>query len=133
MSQTDPIGDVLVSVRNASLAGKPQVEVPASKHAEAIFDCLKKEGFISNWRRMDEGGPQGTIRVYLKYTKERRPILRHIRRVSKPGLRVYVPKTRIPKILSGIGMSILSTPQGVLSGSQAKEIGIGGEVICHIW
>ncbi len=133
MSQTDPIGDLLTSIRNASRAGKPHVDFPASKVGAAIVECLKEEGFIQNWRRLSEGNPQGILRVYLKYTKDRQPILRHVRRVSKPGLRIYVGKTKIPRILSGIGMAVLSTPKGVLSGSQAKLEGLGGEVICHVW
>ena len=133
MSLSDPISNLLVSIRNASHAGKPHVDVPMSKLGFAIVECLKNEGFVQNSRRMSEGNPQGVLRVYLKYTKDRKPILRHIRRVSKPGLRIYVPKTKVPKILSGIGMSILSTPQGVLSDDQARAQGVGGELICHVW
>ncbi len=133
MSQTDPIADLLTSVRNASQAGKPQVNIPASRLGSAILDCLKQEGFIQNWRLLKEGTPQGILRVYLKYTKDRRPILRHVRRVSKPGQRIYVKKTKVPKILSGIGMAILTTPQGVFTDAQARAKGIGGEVICHVW
>ncbi len=133
MSQTDPIGDLLVAVRNASRQGRAQVDIPASRFGSAILECLKQEGFVQNWRLLKEGNPQGILRVYLKYTKDRKPILRHIRRVSRPGLRQYVPKTKIPKILSGIGMSVLSTPRGVLTNNQAKQQGVGGEVICHVW
>ena len=133
MSQSDPIADLLTAIRNASCAGKPQVDIPASRLGQNIAECLKQEGFIQNWRFIQEGTPQGNLRVYLKYTKDRRPILRHIRRVSKPGLRIYIGKDKIRKVLSGIGMSILTTPQGVLSGAQAKAQGIGGEVICHVW
>ena len=133
MSQTDPIGDLLVSVRNASHHGKPQVDVRASRFGSAILECMKQEGFISNWRLMSEGESHPRLRVYLKYTKDRKPILRHIRRVSRPGLRHYVPKTKLPKVLSGIGMAVLSTPKGVLSNAQAKQQGVGGEVICHLW
>ncbi len=133
MSQTDPIGDLLVAVRNASRARKVQVDLPGSRFGAEILDCLKEEGFIQNWRLMKETHPQGVLRIYLKYTKDRRPILRNIRRVSKPGLRIYVPKSKIPKVLSGIGMAVLSTPRGVLSDKEARTQGIGGEVICHVW
>ncbi|MBI3333183.1 MAG: 30S ribosomal protein S8 [Candidatus Omnitrophica bacterium] len=133
MSLTDSISDLLVSIQNASRVGKPHVDVKASRLGSAIVECMKQEGFVENWRLVQEGNPQGFIRVYLKYTKNRRPILRSIRRVSKPGLRIYLRKTKIPKVLSGIGMAILSTPKGVLSDAQAKAQGVGGEVICHVW
>lgn len=133
MSQTDSISDLLVAVRNASHAKKPQVDVPASRFGSAILECLKQEGFIRNWRLMPEGTPQGVLRVYLKYTRDRRPILRHVRRVSKPGLRVYVGKAKIPRVLSGIGVSILSTPAGVFSDKQARAQGLGGELVCQVW
>ena len=133
MSLTDPIGDLLTAVQNGNLARKPHVDVRASGLGSAILECLKKESFIQNWRLLKEGNPQGSLRVYLKYTKDRRPIIRRIRRVSRPGLRIYVQKMKIPKVLSGAGMAILTTPQGVVSGSQAKALGVGGEVICHVW
>ncbi len=133
MSVTDPIGNMLVAIRNASQAKKPQVDVPASRLGSAIAESLKQEGFIQNWRLLKEGNPQGVLRVYLKYTKDRKPILRHIRRISKPGLRVYVPKNKVPKILSGIGIAILTTPKGVLTDAQARAQGMGGEVVCYVW
>ncbi len=133
MSQSDPIGDMLVAIRNASRAGKAQVDVKASKLGSAIVECIKDEGFVQNWRLVEEGTPQGTLRIYLKYTKDRKPILRHIRRVSKPGLRIYKGKGDLKKVLSGIGMAILTTPKGVLTDTQARLQGVGGEVICTIW
>ena len=133
MSQTDPIGDMLTRIRNGTLSGKPQVEMPASRLGAAILECMKQEGFVQNWRLLKEGNPQGILRVYLKYTKERKPILRQIKRVSKPGLRVYVGKRKIRKVYSGIGISILTTPKGVMTDTQAREQGVGGEVICHLW
>lgn len=133
MSQSDPIGDMLTAIRNASRAGKPQVDVKASKLGSAVVDCIKQEGFVQNWRLVQEGTPQGTLRIYLKYTKDRKPILRHIRRISKPGLRIYKGKADIKKVLSGIGMAILTTPKGVLTDTQARLQGVGGEVICYIW
>ena len=133
MSQTDPIGDLLTRVRNGSRAGKAQVDVPASKIGSALMECLKQEGYIQNWRLMAEGNPQGILRIYLKYTKARKPILRQIKRISRPGLRIYTSKDRIPKIYSGIGTAILTTPKGILTDAQARAQGVGGEVICHVW
>lgn len=133
MSLTDPIGDMLTRIRNGTRAGKPQVDIPASRLGSAIMECMKREGFIQNWRLMKEGSPQGVLRVYLRYTKERKPILRQIRRVSKPGLRIYVGKRKVPRIYSGIGIAILTTPKGVMTDAQAREQGLGGEVICHVW
>lgn len=133
MSQTDPIGDLLTSLKNASRAGKAQVDVPASRLGAAIVDCMKQEGFVQNWRKIESGTPQGTLRVYLKFTKSRRPILRQIRRVSKPGLRVYRGKNQIRKVYSGIGIAILTTPKGILTDAQARLQGVGGEIICTLW
>ncbi len=133
MSQTDPIGDLLTRVRNGSRAGKAQVDAPASRMGSALMECLKKEGFIQNWRLLSEGNPQGTLRIYLKYTTARKPILRHIRRISKPGLRIYTGKDRIPKVYSGIGVAILTTPNGILTDDQARAQKVGGEVICYVW
>ena len=133
MSQTDPIGDLLTRVRNGSRAGKEQVDAPASRMGTALMECLKQEGFIQNWRLLSEGTPQGTLRIYLKYTKARKPILRQIRRVSRPGLRIYTGKDKIRKVYSGIGISILTTPKGILTDDQARAQKVGGEVICHVW
>jgi small subunit ribosomal protein S8 len=133
MSLTDPVGDLLTAIRNGSHAGKAYVNVPRSRLGSVIVECLKQEGFVQNWRLLSEGNPQGILRVYLKYTKDRKPILRHIRRVSKPGLRVYVQKDKIPRVRSGIGIAVLSTPQGVFTDAQARTHGIGGEVLCYVW
>lgn len=133
MSLTDPIGDLLTCLRNASRAGKPQVDVPASKLGAAVVDCLKREGFVQNWRRLEGDNPQGLLRVYLKYTPARKPILRHLRRVSKPGLRVYLPRNKVRRVLSGAGVSVLTTSEGVVTDAEARSRGIGGEVICEVW
>ena len=133
MSQTDPIADLLTALRNASQARKLLLEVPASRFKAALLECLKKEGYIQNWRLLKEGNPQGILRIYLKYTKDRRPVLRQIHRVSRPGLRIYVPKTKMPKVLSGLGTAILTTPRGVFSGVEAKRQGLGGEILCKVW
>lgn len=133
MSLSDPIADFLTSLRNASKAGKPHVESPASKIGAAIAECLKQEGFVQNWRLLDGTAAQKTLRVYLKYTKDRKPVLRHIRRISKPGSRTYVSMAKLPRILSGMGMSLLTTSKGILTDTQARAQGVGGEVICHVW
>lgn len=133
MSQTDPIGDLLTRVRNASRAGKADLEVPASRIGSSLMECLKQEGFILNWRLLKEGNPQGLLKIYLKYTKARKPILRQIKRVSRPGLRIYTGKDRLPKVYSGIGIAILTTPKGILTDAQARVQGVGGEVICYVW
>lgn len=132
MSQSDPIADLLTSLRNGSRAGKPQVDVPASRIKSALLECLKKEGLIQNWRLIKESDPQGILRVYLRYGKDRRPLLRDLRRVSKPGLRVYRGKGNIRKMWSGIGITLLTTPKGVLTDTQAREAGVGGEIICTV-
>ena len=132
MSLTDPIGDMLTSMRNGSRVGKPLVEVPASRLKSAILDCMKREGFIQNWRLLEGTGAQGTLRIYLRYTKDRRPLLREIRRVSKPGLRVYRSKDRLTRVWSGLGVAILTTPKGVITDGQAREENLGGEVICYV-
>jgi len=123
----------LSTLRNASRALKAHVDVPASQFATHIAECLKQENFILNWRLIQEGSPQGVLRLYLKYTKDRRPILRNVRRVSRPGLRIYASKTAIPKVLAGIGISILSTPKGILADREAKKAKVGGELICSVW
>jgi small subunit ribosomal protein S8 len=133
MSLTDPIADLLTSLRNASRAGKEHVDVPASKLGQAIVERLKEEGFIQNWRLLKEVNPQGILRIYLKYAPGRRPILREIRRISKPGSRMTVTKNKIPKVLSGIGLTLLTTSKGVLTDAQARTQGVGGEVICKVW
>ena len=132
MSLTDPIGNMLVAISNGSRAGKPQVDVPASRLGTAVVECMKSEGFIQNWRLLKESNPQGILRVYLKYTKDRRPILREIHRISKPGRRIYRGKQRLPRVRSGIGIAILTTPQGIVTDTQARRQGIGGEVICYV-
>ncbi|MBI3312304.1 MAG: 30S ribosomal protein S8 [Candidatus Omnitrophica bacterium] len=132
MSLTDPIGNMLVAISNGSRAGKPQVDVPASRLGAEIVECMKSEGFIQNWRLLKEGNPQGILRIYLRYTKDRRPILREIRRISKPGRRIYRGKDKLPKVQSGIGMAILTTPKGVVTDEQARRQGIGGEILCYV-
>lgn len=128
---TDPISDLLTRVRNGSLARHRKVDVPPSGLKLSILDLWKKEGFIRNYR-MYRQGEKGVLRVYLKYVGKE-PIIHGIKRVSRPSLRVYSRAGHIPKVLGGLGMSVLSTSKGVLSDRIAREQKVGGEVICHIW
>ncbi len=132
MNMTDPIADMLTRIRNGVVAKHDNVNVPASKVKMAIARVLKEEGFIRDFEVTDEG-PRRTMRVHLMYTGKKESILSGIRRVSKPGLRVYVQKREIPRVYGGLGIAILSTPQGVMTGQQARRREIGGEVLCYVW
>lgn len=129
---TDPIADMLTRIRNANAAGHHEVRVPASKLKAEIARILKEEGFIQDWTWVDDG-PQGTLRITLKYGPKRERVLRGIRRVSKPGLRVYVRRAQIPRVRGGLGVAILSTSRGILTDRQARRLGVGGEVLCYVW
>ena len=129
---TDPIADMLTRIRNAILARHDSVLVPASKIKLAIAGILKEEGFIIDYEVL-KGKPQRIIKVHLRYIDNREPVITGLKRVSKPGLRVYVQRTEIPRVYSGLGIAILSTPKGVLTGQQAWRQKVGGELICYIW
>lgn len=132
MTTTDPIADMLTRIRNALGSKHDFVLVPASKIKIAIAKILKEEGFISDYEVLRDS-PQRTIKVYLRYAAKKQPILDGLQRVSKPGLRVYVQKGEIPRVYGGLGVAILSTPQGVMTGQQAWRRRIGGEVLCYVW
>ena len=132
MSFTDPIGDMLTRIRNASSARHEKVVIPASRLKLRIAEVLKEEGFIKDFVR-HEDGPQGAITVLLKYTADRSPAITDIKRVSKPGLRRYVPTDSIPRVLNGMGIAILSTSKGVLVDREARKQKVGGELICTVW
>jgi small subunit ribosomal protein S8 len=132
MSMTDPIADFLTRIRNANVVMKDRVEMPSSKLKRSLANILKQEGFIRNYRYLDNK-KQGILRIYLKYGEEGDRVISRLERVSKPSVRVYVGKEDIPKVQGGIGVVILSTNQGVMSGKQARKLGIGGEVLCRIW
>ena len=132
MSMTDPIADMLTRIRNGIAARHERVDIPASKLKSEIARILKEEGFISNFKKI-ENGPQGLIRVYLKYSDEGESAIHGIERVSRPGRRVYRGKTDIPRPLGGFGVAIISTSKGLVSGADALNQGIGGEVLCEIW
>ncbi len=129
---TDPIADMLTRLRNANSARHGQVDVPTSKMKVAIARILKEEGFISDWHLV-ERTPQGLLRINLKYGPRKEQILSGIRRVSRPGLRIYAKRATIPRVRSGLGVAILSTSQGIMTDRQARRLGLGGEVICYIW
>ena len=129
---TDPIADMLTRIRNASKAKHEKVDIPSSKLKMEIAKILKDEGYVKN-REAGERPPAGLIRVYLKYTDEELPVIQGLKRVSKPGCRVYAGNDAIPRVLGGLGTAILSTPKGIQTGKQAKKDNVGGEVICHVW
>lgn len=132
MSMTDPIADMLTRIRNANTVYRDKVDVPGSKIKRAIAEILKNEGYIHDYKWTDDD-KQGMLRLYLKYGDKKQRVITGLKRISKPGLRVYVGKDEIPRVLGGLGIAILSTPKGVLSDRQARAEGVGGEVICYVW
>jgi small subunit ribosomal protein S8 len=132
MNISDPIADMLTRVRNAMQARHPKADVPASKLKTEIARILKEEGYILNYKLTEEGARK-FIRVYLKYTPANQPVMTRLERVSRPGCRVYVGKDDIPRVLGGLGINILTTPRGVMTGAAARKAGVGGEVLCQIW
>lgn len=131
MNMTDPIADMLTRIRNAIMARHTRVVIPASNMKIAIAKILKDEGYIAGYEVIREG-PQGTIRIALRYV-DRRPVLNQLKRISKPGLRVYTRRDAIPRVRGGLGTAIISTPRGLMSGRQAYQQGLGGEVVCYVW
>ena len=129
---SDPIADMLTRVRNAIGARHPKVDVPASKLKMEIARILKEEGFITNFK-LAEDGAKKSIRIYLKYTPGNVPLISRIERVSRPGCRVYVGSKEVPRVLGGLGINILTTPRGVMTGSAARKERLGGEVLCQLW
>ena len=132
MTTSDPVADMLTRIRNAQAARHPKVDVPASKLKMEIARILKEEGYITNFK-MTEDGAKKSIRIYLKYTPGNQPVISRIERVSRPGCRVFVGGKDVPRVLGGLGINILTTPQGVMTGSAARKQGVGGEVLCHVW
>ena len=128
----DPIADMLTRVRNALIARHAKVDVPASRLKNEIARILRDEGYILNFKLTEEGSKH-YIRLYLKYTPGNLPVISRIERVSRPGCRVYVGSKDIPRILGGLGINILTTPKGVMTGLSARKEGVGGEVLCQIW
>ena len=132
MSLTDPIADMLTVIRNANAVSKETVEVPASNLKQDILSIMKEEGYIRNFKLIDQK-TRRFLRIYLRDEGAKKSPITGLRRISKPGLRVYAPKNRIPKVLGGIGIAILSTSQGVVTDKRARQFQIGGEVLCYVW
>ena len=132
MSMTDPIADLLTRIRNAAQAGHPSVEIPASGLKREIARVLAEERFIDNFACYDDG-KQGQLRIYLRYDGSQQSIIQGIRRLSKPGLRRYASKDRLPRVRRGLGVAILSTSRGVMTDRDARRAGIGGELLCSVW
>lgn len=137
MSMTDPIADMLTRIRNSTAVGHPTVAMPSSKLKAEIARILKEEGFIAGYEVVDGESPGHKIlRLRLRYVGERRfrrPVITGLERVSKPGRRVYTGKREIPWVLSGMGVSILTTPKGVMTGQRARQLNVGGEILCKVW
>jgi small subunit ribosomal protein S8 len=129
---TDPIADMLTRIRNANTANHQTVDIPASRMKKAVARILLDEGFITNMEDVKEG-PQGLLRITLKYGPEKEKVITGLRRISRPGLRVYTAKNEIPRVLGGLGLVIISTSKGIMSGKRAKREGFGGEVLAYVW
>ena len=132
MNMTDPIADMLTRIRNAVSSRHDNVAMPSSKMKVAIAKVLKDEGFIRDYD-IEMDGSRPVLKIALSYTGRKEPVLSGIKRVSKPGLRVYVQKREIPRVLGGLGVAILSTPEGVMTGQVARQKSIGGEILCYVW
>jgi len=129
---TDPIADLLTRIRNGSRARHPRVDLPSSKLKVEIARILKDEGYIANFKVADEKGKR-TLRVFLRYTPDRRGVITDLRRVSRPGSRRYIGKAGIRPVVGGMGIAILSTPRGIMTGQSARKEGLGGELLCEVW
>ncbi|MCE2439718.1 MAG: 30S ribosomal protein S8 [Candidatus Latescibacteria bacterium] len=132
MSMSDPVADMLTRIRNAAGAGHRKVDIPGSRMKTEIARIMKSKGFIHNYACVEDNR-QGYIRLYLRYSSDDESAIQGLERISRPGLRRYVSVGEIPRVLNGLGVAILSTPRGILTGSEARTAGVGGEVLCHLW
>jgi small subunit ribosomal protein S8 len=132
MSMTDPIADFLTRIRNATRAKHTRVEIPASRVKGEIAKILLNQGYVKDVKLVDDS-KQGLLRVYLKYDNENAPAIEGIKRISKPGRRIYVKREEIPRVMGGFGIAVLSTSRGILTGNEARQEGVGGELLCQIW
>ena len=132
MTMTDPVADMLTRIRNANTAGHATVEIPASKIKKNIAEILVKEGYIKGYEIV-EGETQDIIRVTMKYGPEKTKVITGIKKISKPGLKVYAKADDVPKVLGGLGIAIISTSSGLVTDKEARKLGVGGEVICYVW
>ena len=130
---TDPIADLLTRIRNGHMAAHDKVDIPSSRLKQAVVRILKEEGYIKNFKVVENKDRFRTIRVYLKYDPTGKPIINGLTRVSTPGRRVYAGKSEIPKVLNGLGISILTTNRGIMTDKKAESIGVGGEILCNVW
>jgi len=133
MATSDPLADFLTRIRNAGRAEKRFVDIPWSKMKESIASILKEQGFVEDILIKKDEQHRGTLRVFLKYSQTRKPVIQQLKRISKPGLRRYVKHSDIPVFYGGLGLSIVSTSRGVMAGKKAKEQGVGGELLCMVW
>jgi small subunit ribosomal protein S8 len=132
MVMTDPIADLLTRIRNANIAYHETLDVPASKMKSSLLQLLKDEGFIRDFEYIEDG-KQGVLRLQMKYGASKERVISGLKRISRPGLRVYARRDEIPRVLGGLGIAILSTSRGLMTDKQARQAGIGGEVICYVW
>ena len=132
MTMTDPVADMLTRIRNANVSGHEFVEIPASKIKKNIAEILTKEGYIKGFE-MIEDGVQGSIKVQMKYGADKARVISGIKRISKPGLKVYVKADEVPRVLGGLGIAIISTSSGLITDKEARKLGVGGEVVCYVW
>lgn len=132
MSMTDPIADMLTRIRNANMVGHERVEIPASKLKMELTRTLHEEGYIRNYRWIDDR-KQGVLRIYLKYGENRERVITGLKRISKPGRRVYVKADQLPRVYGNLGIALLSTSRGVKTASECRKANIGGEVLCYVW
>jgi small subunit ribosomal protein S8 len=134
MTMTDPIADMLTRIRNANVAMHDEVRMPCSKLKESLAAVLQKEGYITNYTIEDNPDrPGSTLTVFMKYSPERERVISGVRRVSKPGLRVYIKADKIPRVLGGLGVAVLSTSQGLMTDREARKRRMGGEILCYVW
>lgn len=132
MSMTDSIADMLTRIRNANIARHERVEIPASRLKEEIARILQEEGYIKSYRYLEDQ-KQGILRIYLKYSSDKQRVIGGIRRISTPGRRIYVNKSELPRVFNELGTAIISTSRGIMTASQCRREGVGGEVICYVW
>ena len=132
VAMSDPIADFLTRIRNAGMAYHDKIEVPASNVKKALAELLKTEGFIKDFEYVEDN-KQGVLRLYMKYGPNRERVITGLKRISRPGLRVYARKDEIPKVLGGLGVAVISTSKGIMTDKRARQEGLGGEVLCYIW
>ena len=133
MNTTDPIADMLTRIRNANSQKHKTVDIPASNMKRAIANILFKEGYIKSFEEIKEENNQGVIRITLKYTEKGNKVIDGLKRISKPGLRVYASKDELPKVLNGLGIALISTSKGIMTDKEARNLGLGGEVLAYVW